>query len=235
MENQLTTKKCPSCQKEVSFDITKCPYCGKGFRSWFRRHPILTILIALFVFPPFLIGIFSSPKKPSSSPEKPEQVNETKQQENTEAEKRQSEEERQRKINSLANKFCENRQGEYSYGYWICGGCVDLDSIINLFASSGEVKITNAKKPPTEQSCEEVSELCLRVWTEEKCSGVAEQKLWIGMTDSQLYISLGVPKDKNNTMGSWGIHSQWVYGDFGPYVYLEGKSKNDLLVTSWQD
>lgn len=135
----------------------------------------------------------------------------------------------------MANNFCENRQGEYSYGYWICGGCVDLDSVINLFTGSGEVKITNAKTPPTEKNCKGAAELCLQVWSEEDCSNVAERKLWIGMTDSQLYVSLGVPKDKNNTVGSWGVHSQWVYGDFGPYVYLEGKSKNDLVVTSWQD
>ena len=109
MENQPVTKKCPSCQKEVSFDITRCPYCGKNFKSWFRRHPILTILIALFVLPPFLSGMFSSSKKPSLSPEKPEQVNEAIQKENTEEEEKQLEEERQRKISSLANKFCENK------------------------------------------------------------------------------------------------------------------------------
>lgn len=234
-ENQPTTRKCPSCQEKVSLSATKCPYCEKNFKSWFRRHPILTILIALFILPIIFSDIFSSSKEPSSSPEKSEQVNEAKQKENTEAEKKQPEEERQRKISSLANKFCENRQGEYAYGYWICGGCVDLDSVVNLFASSGEVKITNAKTPPTEEICKRAAELCLQVWNEENCSGVAEQKLWIGMTDSQLYVSLGVPKDKNNTVGSWGVHSQWVYGDFGPYIYLEGKSKDNLVVTSWQD
>lgn len=145
------------------------------------------------------------------------------------------EEERQRTIESLANKFCEGRQGEYAYGYWICGGCVNLDSIINLFESSGQVTITNAEAPPAEESCKRVAELCLQVWGEKDCTNVAEQKLWIGMTDSQLYVSMGVPKDKNNTVGTWGTHSQWVYGDFGPYVYLEGKSRDDLVVTSWQD
>ena len=55
------------------------------------------------------------------------------------------------------------------------------------------------------------------------------------MTANQLTLSMRVPKDKNNSVGVWGVTSQWVFGDFGPYVYLEGTSKEDLVVTSWQD
>ena len=58
------------------------------------------------------------------------------------------------------------------------------------------------------------------------------------MTAYQLLLSLGSPRDKNDTTTSYGIHSQYVYGDFGPYVYLEGKNDDDLdlmKVTSWQD
>ena len=80
-----------------------------------------------------------------------------------------------------------------------------------------------------------MAELCLEIWGEKECQNMAEQKIWIGMDYHQLYITMGVPKDKNDTVGSWGVHSQWVYGDFGPYIYLEGRSKRDLLVTSWQD
>lgn len=43
------TKKCPSCEAEVSSSTTKCPYCGKEFRNWFKRHPILTAIIGFFV------------------------------------------------------------------------------------------------------------------------------------------------------------------------------------------
>ena len=60
MTNKMSqqTKKCPSCQKEISFSITKCPYCGRDFRSWFRRHLILTGLGAFIAFTTF-VSMFS--------------------------------------------------------------------------------------------------------------------------------------------------------------------------------
>lgn len=146
-----------------------------------------------------------------------------------------SKEEKQKTLNNLAKTFCENRQGEYIYGDWFCINCVNLDSVIKMFKSAGSVEITNAKKPPTEETCKETAKLCLQVFSKEDCVRVSEQKVWIGMEYRQLYISMGVPKDKNDTVGSWGVHSQWVYGDFGPYIYLEGRNKSDLVVTSWQD
>lgn len=42
-------KKCKSCQKEIDEKATKCPYCQTDQRSWFRKHPILTGLLVLFV------------------------------------------------------------------------------------------------------------------------------------------------------------------------------------------
>ncbi len=38
------TKRCPSCDKEISAKAKKCPYCRQDLRGWFRRHPILTFL-----------------------------------------------------------------------------------------------------------------------------------------------------------------------------------------------
>ena len=43
-------KKCKSCQKEIDDKAKKCPYCQTDLRSWFRRHPILTGILALFIF-----------------------------------------------------------------------------------------------------------------------------------------------------------------------------------------
>ena len=102
---------------------------------------------------------------------------------------------------------------------------------------SGEVTtIHNVfDQAPSKASCRRIAEQCLKRWSKTECEGMAEQKIWIGMTANQLMLSLGVPKDKNNTVGAWGISTQWVYSDFGPYVYLEGDSEDDLTVTSWQD
>lgn len=42
-------KRCKSCQSEIDAKATKCPHCQADQRSWFRRHPILTGLLVLFV------------------------------------------------------------------------------------------------------------------------------------------------------------------------------------------
>lgn len=55
----------------------------------------------------------------------------------------------------------------------------------------------------------------------------------IGMTDEQVIAAKGHHgSNVNRSVGSWGIHEQWVYGDFPycSYLYFE----NGIL-TSWQD
>jgi hypothetical protein len=42
-----TTKQCPYCKSEIPLGAKKCPQCQSDLRNWFRRHPILTVLIAL--------------------------------------------------------------------------------------------------------------------------------------------------------------------------------------------
>lgn len=46
-----------------------------------------------------------------------------------------------------------------------------------------------------------------------------KNQYWIGMTDEMALISLGSPDKKNRSVGSWGIHEQWIYGD--TYLYFE--------------
>jgi ribosomal protein L40E len=45
-----TTKQCPHCKSEIPIDARKCPQCQSDLRSWFRRHPILTVLGAFIMF-----------------------------------------------------------------------------------------------------------------------------------------------------------------------------------------
>jgi hypothetical protein len=59
---------------------------------------------------------------------------------------------------------------------------------------------------------------------------IENSKISLGMTEEQLIASWGRPRDINTTTGSFGVHKQYVYGDFGPYVYVE-----DGKVTGWQD
>ncbi len=59
VKSSRTTKKCRQCQTDISYMAQKCPHCQSDLRNWFVRHPILTIILALFVGIPFLSGIIS--------------------------------------------------------------------------------------------------------------------------------------------------------------------------------
>ena len=61
-------KKCKSCQKEIDDKATKCPYCQTDLRSWFKRHPILTLFIGLTILPLFLAPFLGSDKSEKPEP-----------------------------------------------------------------------------------------------------------------------------------------------------------------------
>lgn len=52
--------------------------------------------------------------------------------------------------------------------------------------------------------------------------------IWLGMSNTMAEESIGRPKSNNRTVGSWGVHEQWVYNDI--YLYFENGK-----LTSWQD
>ena len=59
---------------------------------------------------------------------------------------------------------------------------------------------------------------------------ISKGYIWLGMTDKMARASLGSPDDVNRTVGSWGVHEQWVYRSRDKILYFE----NGIL-TSWQD
>ena len=57
---------------------------------------------------------------------------------------------------------------------------------------------------------------------------ILDEKIWLGMTDKMTKESWGNPNDINRTVGSWGVHEQWIYSD--TYLYFENGK-----LTSWQE
>ncbi len=51
--------------------------------------------------------------------------------------------------------------------------------------------------------------------------------IWLGMTKEMAIDSWGHPDDINKSVGSWGVHEQWIYGN--QYLYFENGK-----LTSWQ-
>lgn len=95
----------------------------------------------------------------------------------------------------------------------------------------------NAKKLAEEQRLEkeaqkEAQELLpnlIKKYGKVNGKKIYEGKVWIGATKAMVIDSWGKPKDINRSVGSWGVHEQWVYSN-GNYLYIE----NGIL-TSWQD
>ncbi|MFA5300239.1 MAG: hypothetical protein WC389_18785 [Lutibacter sp.] len=61
------TKKCKQCQTDIPFNAKKCPNCQSDLRSWFSRHPIITILV-LLIFIPIVIAHLSPSSSNESAP-----------------------------------------------------------------------------------------------------------------------------------------------------------------------
>lgn len=50
---------------------------------------------------------------------------------------------------------------------------------------------------------------------------ILNNKYWLGMSTRMAEESLGIPKDINSTVGSWGKHEQWIYSKKNnKYLYL---------------
>lgn len=59
---------------------------------------------------------------------------------------------------------------------------------------------------------------------------IDKNQYWIGMTKTMATLSLGNPSDINRTVTKFVIHEQWVYSDYGLYLYFD-----DGILTSFQD
>jgi hypothetical protein len=94
---------------------------------------------------------------------------------------------------------------------------------------------TEAEKLKLEEEAREKRILDLKEkyeLTDDQCTLIKKHKIYIGMPEDALVESWGTPRDINRNVGYWGVHKQYVYGDFpnSYYVYVDNG-----VVTSWQD
>lgn len=83
------------------------------------------------------------------------------------------------------------------------------------FKYENELKIANEKK-----KAEKKAKL-VKLYGEEIAAKITGQQYWIGMTTDMAQHSLGYPDDNNKSVGSWGVHEQWVYERYELYLYFE--------------
>lgn len=77
-------KKCKDCQSDIPKNAKRCPNCTADQRSWFSRHPILTIL-GLIIFVPIMIASLDTSETPASSTASNNTSSDTGQNTNTES------------------------------------------------------------------------------------------------------------------------------------------------------
>jgi hypothetical protein len=85
-----------------------------------------------------------------------------------------------------------------------------------------------AKVAAAKRAAERISQIKAKGWPANIEKSVLDGRIQIGMTSEQATLAWGKPEQINKTVGSWGVHEQWVYHS-GNHLYFE----NGIL-TSWQ-
>jgi hypothetical protein len=125
-------KKCPSCDKDISIKAKVCPYCRHKLQNWFKRHPILTVLITSPLWIAFISG-FSQGLNNTPSKERGSKTS-IKQQETFVASVNFTG--TQFVISNLDPKTCENAQMRVNSDYKLDG--YELESALDSVVKSGE-------------------------------------------------------------------------------------------------
>jgi hypothetical protein len=71
-------------------------------------------------------------------------------------------------------------------------------------------------------------EIRSKKWSSRITNAVINKDIILGMTKEQVIASWYRPNDINRSVGSWGVHEQWIYNN--TYLYFE-----DGILTSFQD
>lgn len=120
---------------------------------------------------------------------------------------------------------------------YILTSSIKFDKLSRKYLDNQRAKIEDSiRKQELEDALLEIQvkdaehkKYCLKTYGKKWGQLVYEKKIQIGMTEEMVLDSWGVPDDINRTVGSWGVHEQWVYG-LGQYLYFENGK-----LTGWQD
>lgn len=154
------TKKCPRCKEEIDKSATKCKHCGADLRSWFARHPILTVLLLIIFFPPMIGAALRQGNAPAPAPQAPPPT---------------------------AEEIAKQKAEQEAFD-----------------------------KTPAGKLC-----LAHPTWSKDDCQGVADKKIWIGMTLEMLETEVGKPDHDNISNYGSGVKHQYCWTDKTPSCFYD--------------
>ncbi|MBU1262014.1 hypothetical protein KJ640_03580 [bacterium] len=110
------------------------------------------------------------------------------------------------------------------------GGSNNYDGCFAGPNDTGKELEAEKKRQDIERLSKEIgiSNVIITKWGKRVLKAIKEKKVFIGMTKEQVLTSLRKPDDINRSVGMWGVHEQWIYGN--TYLYFE-----DGILTSFQD
>ena len=77
-----------------------------------------------------------------------------------------------------------------------------------------------AKAAQAKRTADRLAQIKAKKWPPEIEQAVINRSVLRGMTAEQATLAWGKPQQVNKTVGSWGVHEQWVYHS-GGYLYFE--------------
>lgn len=116
----------------------------------------------------------------------------------------------------------------YKVSYLDVTGWVLNETIKPLSEYERELRLAHEKKITERKAYTAYKDGLIKKYGTTDAQRILEHKFWIGMTDKMARESMGTPNDINRSVGSWGVHEQWIYGN--TYLYFE----NEVL-TSYQN
>lgn len=211
----MEKKKCKHCQLGIDKKAKKCPKCSGDLRNWFRRHPILTLILILIGIKSQLwldSSIIDKLDGSTNTPQGPEAISKD-------------------KLNEFAKLYCDNHEDTLHLPDFTSDGMPPIHKK-DLYSRKYE-----GGSNLTLEDCKGVVNRMLDSYPIDEVENITEAKIWNGMTPSQALLSVGYPNDVNDTVSANFVHEQWVYGTGidNSYLYFEGASKDERKLTTWQD
>lgn len=114
-------------------------------------------------------------------------------------------------------KVCIDDKCGFANSLWI-EKTSEVEKLITAKNDIVENMRLTAQKEEQKRSIVEKQRL-IKKYGKENYDKLLSGKIWLGINEEMAIIALGTPIKINNSTGSWGTHSQWVYKNF--YLYFE--------------